>query len=165
MSTCQVNEEGGRYASNELEQATSRPSPPISARLTAMELYLDNVRLVDMLIQPDSRPMSQEHLAAEVRPIYAGLTMVESKCIHVDKAQATAMRMTGSPSIGKQLRGQTIESTHTDDHWSTLVALPPRNSTRASRNLLTGLTFKTTPTGKRCSLPAHSFTRSSRLLP
>ncbi|KKY18250.1 putative telomerase-binding protein est1a [Diplodia seriata] len=46
----------------------------------------------DLVLQPDSRPISQEQLAAEVKSIYAGLTMVESKCIHVDKAQATAER-------------------------------------------------------------------------
>jgi hypothetical protein len=40
--------------------------------------------------QPDSRPISQEQLAAEVKSIYAGLTMVETKCIHVDRAEAAA---------------------------------------------------------------------------
>jgi hypothetical protein len=45
-------------------------------------------RYPGLLLQPDSRPISQEQLASEVKSIYAGLTMVETKCIHVDRAQA-----------------------------------------------------------------------------
>ena len=38
--------------------------------------------------QPDSSPISQDQLAAEVKGIYAGLVMVEAKCINIDAAQA-----------------------------------------------------------------------------
>jgi len=37
--------------------------------------------------EPETRPISQEQLVAEVKGIYAGLVMVESKCIEVDNAQ------------------------------------------------------------------------------
>ena len=37
--------------------------------------------------QPETRPISQEQLVAEVKGIYAGLVLVESKCIEVDNAQ------------------------------------------------------------------------------
>lgn len=37
--------------------------------------------------QPETRPISGEQLVAEVKGIYAGLVMVESKCIEVDNAQ------------------------------------------------------------------------------
>lgn len=67
----------------------------------------------DLVLQPDSRPISQEQLAAEVKSIYAGLTMVESKCIHVDKAQAAAER---DPVSGQQPR-------LAPDHWQALIAL------------------------------------------
>ncbi|KAL0259445.1 hypothetical protein SLS55_005182 [Diplodia seriata] len=67
----------------------------------------------DLVLQPDSRPISQEQLAAEVKSIYAGLTMVESKCIHVDKAQATAER---DPVSGQHPRLAA-------DHWQALIAL------------------------------------------
>ncbi|KAJ9155637.1 hypothetical protein NKR23_g1920 [Pleurostoma richardsiae] len=40
-----------------------------------------------MIRQPETRPISQEQLVAEVKGIYAGLVMVESKCIEVDNAQ------------------------------------------------------------------------------
>lgn len=70
-------------------------------------------RYPDMLMQPDSRPISQQQLAAEVKSIYAGLTMVESKCIHVDRAQASAMRSADSGQKPKLA----------DDHWQALIAL------------------------------------------
>lgn len=41
-----------------------------------------------MIKQPETRPISQEQLVAEVKGIYAGLVMVESKCIEVDSAQS-----------------------------------------------------------------------------
>lgn len=39
-----------------------------------------------MIQQPQTQPISQEQLVAEVKGIYAGVVMVESKCIQVDKA-------------------------------------------------------------------------------
>ncbi|GAB1739307.1 hypothetical protein NU219Hw_g4051t1 [Hortaea werneckii] len=41
------------------------------------------------LPQPEALPISQDQLAAEVKGIYAGLIMVESKCINIDAAQAS----------------------------------------------------------------------------
>jgi hypothetical protein len=60
-------------------------------------------------LQPDSRPISQEQLASEVKSIYAGLTMVETKCIHVDRAQAVA--------------AQDSDTKLASDHWQALIAL------------------------------------------
>lgn len=68
-------------------------------------------RWPDILLQPESRPISQEQLAAEVKSIYVGLTMVESKCIHVDKAEASATR---------DFQG---ESKISNEHWQALIAL------------------------------------------
>ncbi|KAF4959133.1 hypothetical protein FGADI_1873 [Fusarium gaditjirri] len=45
-----------------------------------------------MMVQPETRPISQEQLVAEVRGIYAGLAMVETKCFEVDNAQFTEGR-------------------------------------------------------------------------
>lgn len=39
-------------------------------------------------LQPKTRPISQDQLVAEVKGIYAGLVMVEGKCIEVDNAQS-----------------------------------------------------------------------------
>ncbi|KAI7213630.1 hypothetical protein KC333_g6460 [Hortaea werneckii] len=41
------------------------------------------------LPQPEALPISQDQLAAEVKGIYAGLIMVESKCINIDAAQSS----------------------------------------------------------------------------
>ncbi|KAK5991255.1 EST/SMG-like 1-like protein [Cladobotryum mycophilum] len=45
--------------------------------------------VMQMIRQPDTRPISQEQLVAEVKGIYAGLVMVENKCIEVDNAQSS----------------------------------------------------------------------------
>ena len=42
--------------------------------------------------QPETRPFSEEHLVTEVKGIYAGLVMVESKCIEVDNKQAISVQ-------------------------------------------------------------------------
>jgi hypothetical protein len=60
-----------------------------------------------MIKQPETRPISQEQLVAEVKGIYAGLVMVESKCIEVDTAQAEA------PASSKLNKEQ----------WQALIAL------------------------------------------
>ncbi len=44
----------------------------------------------EMLLQPDTRPISHEELVVEVKGIYAGLVMVEAKCIDIDERQAAA---------------------------------------------------------------------------
>jgi hypothetical protein len=42
-----------------------------------------------MMRQPETRPISQDQLVAEVKGIYAGLVMVETKCIEVDNTQSS----------------------------------------------------------------------------
>jgi hypothetical protein len=54
--------------------AAQEPTPPIKQE--APPPY----RIV---LQPETRPISQEQLVAEVKGIYAGLVMVEGKCIQV----------------------------------------------------------------------------------
>lgn len=77
-----------------------------------LELQRYDPRYPSMLLQPDSRPISQEQLASEVKSIYAGLTMVETKCIHVDREQATAVQGNSDPN-------HKLAS----DHWQALIAL------------------------------------------
>ena len=75
-----------------------------------IELQRYDPRYPGLLLQPDSRPISQEQLASEVKSIYAGLTMVETKCIHVDRAQAAAAQ-------------DNADSKLAPDHWQALIAL------------------------------------------
>ncbi|KAF9879594.1 Telomerase-binding protein EST1A [Colletotrichum karsti] len=67
----------------------------------------DNTEL--MIKQPETRPISQEQLVAEVKGIYAGLVMVESKCIEVDNAQSST-----SEDSGPKLN---------NEQWQALIAL------------------------------------------
>lgn len=66
------------------------PKPPKTSvpprRVDAPEEDSETLRLIK---QPETRPISQEQLVAEVKGIYAGLMMVESKCIEVDNAQSS----------------------------------------------------------------------------
>ncbi|EXK25338.1 hypothetical protein FOQG_14661 [Fusarium oxysporum f. sp. raphani 54005] len=43
----------------------------------------------EMMRQPETRPISHGQFVAEVKGIYAGLVMVETKCIEVDNAQSS----------------------------------------------------------------------------
>lgn len=61
-----------------------------------------------MIAQPDTRPISQQQLVAEVKGIYSGLLMVEAKCIEVDAAQSA------QPEAAAKLG---------NDQWQALIAL------------------------------------------
>ncbi|KPM39342.1 hypothetical protein AK830_g7175 [Neonectria ditissima] len=61
-----------------------------------------------MLKQPETRPISQEQLVAEVKSIYAGLVMVETKCIEVDNAQSSSTDETSKLN---------------NEQWQALIAL------------------------------------------
>lgn len=87
----------------------TRPeSKPPHRQPGLIELQKYDPRYPGLLLQPDSRPISQEQLASEVKSIYAGLTMVESKCIHVDRALAVQDK--SEPKLAS-------------DHWQALIAL------------------------------------------
>ena len=57
---------------------------------------LDDIKEMDveMLLQPETRPISHEALVIEVRGICAGLVMVEAKCVDIDERQAELSRST-----------------------------------------------------------------------
>lgn len=61
-----------------------------------------------MIMQPETCPISQEQLVAEVKGIYAGLVMVESKCIEVDSSQSA--QNDSSPKLN-------------NEQWQALIAL------------------------------------------
>ncbi|KAF1938283.1 hypothetical protein EJ02DRAFT_410659 [Clathrospora elynae] len=87
------------------------PKPQHTQRQAGLiELQRYDSRYPGLLMQPDSRPISQEQLASEVKSIYAGLTMVETKCINVDRAQAAAANDNSDTKISS-------------DHWQALIAL------------------------------------------
>jgi hypothetical protein len=63
--------------SPEMEKLASS-SPP-----TSPVFNTSTDRDLTMLLQPETRPITQEQLVDEVRGIYAGLVMVEKKCVEV----------------------------------------------------------------------------------
>ena len=68
-----------------------------------------------MVRQPETRPISGDQLLSEVKGIYAGLVMVEAKCVEVDgkqAAQAKAMEVEG-------LKPPRL----TNEQWQALIAL------------------------------------------
>jgi hypothetical protein len=68
--------------------------------------------VLDIIRQPETRPISQEQLVAEVKGIYAGLVMVEAKCIEVDNKQAALAQ--GDPASHPPLN---------NEQWQALIAL------------------------------------------
>jgi hypothetical protein len=59
------------------ETGSSRPAIDVSDR------GFDGI-----ILQPETRPFRQEQLVQEVKGIYAGLVMVERKCVEIDQQQA-----------------------------------------------------------------------------
>jgi hypothetical protein len=74
-----------RHASANLETerlgSTSPPSSPLFNTSADRESI--------MLLQPETRPITQEQLVNEVKGIYAGLVMVEKKCVEIDQQQSS----------------------------------------------------------------------------
>ncbi|CZT11762.1 hypothetical protein WAI453_004327 [Rhynchosporium graminicola] len=66
----------------------------------------------DTIQQPETRPISQEQLVAQVKDIYAGLVMVEARCVEVNKKQAILAQAdpTSHPNLNKE-------------QWQALIAL------------------------------------------
>jgi polyribonucleotide nucleotidyltransferase len=58
-----------------------------------------------MLLRPKTRPITQEQLVNEVKGIYAGLVMVEKKCVEIDQQQASTTNKLS------------------DEQWQALIAL------------------------------------------
>ena len=67
----------------------------------------------EILLQPETRPISHEQLVVEVKGIYAGLVMVEAKCIDVDKKQ----------SIAAQEKDPSRQIKLSNEQWQALIAL------------------------------------------
>ena len=72
------------YTSNRNSYAGSVPLSPVSSPV------VDSFGPTEfrMLLQPETRPITQDQLVNEVRGIYAGLVMVEKKCVEIDQQQS-----------------------------------------------------------------------------
>ncbi|KAI0913462.1 hypothetical protein F4823DRAFT_559020 [Ustulina deusta] len=81
-------EEDSSSSPNRIKLNPAQPSKA-SATPRGAKLLEEDSEALRMIKQPETRPISQEQLVAEVKGIYAGLMMVESKCIEVDNAQSS----------------------------------------------------------------------------
>ncbi len=72
-----------RRSGSSFAHASARPSA-LSSVEDSLETNEANEEISSPFFkQPETRPISQDQLVAEVKGIYAGLVMVESKCIEV----------------------------------------------------------------------------------
>ncbi|PVH67527.1 hypothetical protein DL98DRAFT_507629 [Cadophora sp. DSE1049] len=88
----------------------------------------------DLIMQPETRPISQEQLIAEVKGIYESLMIAEAKCIEVDNQQAT------SPSRLNNQQWQTILALHRMlmyEHHDFLLASQHPSASSALKRLAT----------------------------
>ncbi|KAL7787298.1 hypothetical protein V8C43DRAFT_289258 [Trichoderma afarasin] len=69
---------------HKLEELDPEPGPEAEED----DSYTEDPSVSQLIRQPETRPISQEQLVAEVKGIYAGLVMVESKCIEIDNAHS-----------------------------------------------------------------------------
>lgn len=97
---------GARSPSPDLWRTRSRKQPSRSCEPPSEE----HLNVNKMKGQPEIRPISQEQLVAEVKGIYAGLVMVESKCIEVDSSQGSQAELETGPKLN-------------NEHWQALIAL------------------------------------------
>lgn len=89
-------------------QQTPRASRRHANKSIGQEAEQEDPSVTHMIKQPETRPISQEQLVAEVKGIYAGLVMVESKCIEVDSAQSAQNE--SSPKLN-------------NEQWQAIIAL------------------------------------------
>ncbi|KXT07026.1 hypothetical protein AC578_7286 [Pseudocercospora eumusae] len=88
-----------------------------------------------LILQPDSSPISEEQLAAEVKGIYAGLVIVEAKCINIDAAHAADPKSHLGPEQWQRLIA--LHRTLLYEHHDFLMATQHPSATAALRGLAT----------------------------
>lgn len=102
--------------SGQNESRTARRDQP-SLSPSSQDFGLERDTDMDMepilLLQPETRPISHDQLVVEVKGIYAGLVMVESKCVDVDEKQLKA-------ALEKDQSRQTKLS---NEQWQALIHL------------------------------------------
>ena len=89
---------------------TSLPKPSMTDQSrTEGNSPKDGPRLV---LQPETGPISQEQLVAEVKGIYAGLVMVEAKCVEIDSKLL-------APERDPRIQQARLDN----EQWQALIAL------------------------------------------
>ena len=92
---------------------TGEASPTTAAQTEDLEPDQETDPEPVLLLQPETRPISHDQLVVEVKGIYAGLVLVERKCIVVDEEQSKAAQEE-DPSRQTRL---------THEQWQALIHL------------------------------------------
>ncbi|KAG7408569.1 Telomerase-binding protein EST1A [Fusarium oxysporum f. sp. rapae] len=102
--------QGRATSRGSLSQRSNKANTPTEAATQHVNLPSsnDDESTSKMMRQPETRPISQDQLVAEVKGIYAGLVMVETKCIEVDNAQSS---------------NTDVNSKLNNEQWQALIAL------------------------------------------
>ena len=88
---------------------------------------------VGLILQPDSSPISLDQLSAEVRGIYAGLVVVEAKCMNVDAELAAGAQISPRPEQWQALHA--LHRTLLYEHHDFLMATQHPSATPGLRQL------------------------------
>ncbi|KXT12825.1 hypothetical protein AC579_7602 [Pseudocercospora musae] len=127
-----------------VQTITGTALPDLAPRCDAEQIHSHSDRPVSnsnksrfpgLILQPDSSPISQDQLAAEVKGIYAGLVMVEAKCINIDAAQAADSKSHLGPEQWQALIA--LHRTLLYEHHDFLMATQHPSATQALRGLAT----------------------------
>lgn len=100
------------HTSPKTSSPRSAYSPGFPPHKTASPMIFTSKDDLRLLPQPDIRNISSEELQAEVKGIYAGLVLVEAKCIEIDARNAVLVQ-------GNQNESLVIR----DDQWQAMLAL------------------------------------------
>lgn len=84
--------------------------------------YMDTDTELDaeILLQPETRPISHDQLVVEIKGIYAGLLMAEAKCVDVDEKQS----LEAQEKVSSRQKRLSNEKWQTISFWP-LNILPP----------------------------------------
>lgn len=88
-----------------------------------------------MIKEPATSPISQEQLVREVKGIYAGLVLVETKCIEVDSAQNAQAPDAPKPTNEQWQALIALHRTLVHEHHDFLLATQHPSATQALRRL------------------------------
>ena len=98
---------------DEEHSAAAQEKGPSKRGTVKIDQHQSLIALHDQLLQRDTRPISHDQLITELKRIYAGLVMVEAKCIDIDEKQIIAAQEK-DPSKRDQLD---------NDQYQSLIAL------------------------------------------
>lgn len=111
------------------EESDPRPRRQHGTRSTCAQSTEEHIQ------SPSTRPISQEQLVAEVKGIYAGLVMVESKCIEVETAQQAPAETTSKLNNEQWQALMTLHRTLLHEHHDFFLASRHPLASRALRHL------------------------------